>query len=318
MSLSNLHPVKKQTALTSVIATSLILGSVALPGAFLCDRPVQGQVSISPLTIEVQAKRGQAYGVITVGNNSQKAFRARVYAEPFTYTQDTGFQTLTASPTDLKSYLQFSPAELVVPAGVERRVRFIARFPPSLPDGEYRAIIFTQNLKEVSSTDGSGNKIGITARIGVAVYVRIGDIKPNFSVESARFNPQQNQIQLLVRNTGKASAGPTIDWTLKQGETTIKIGKVNPSWIVPESSRNLTLLDLNKDQPGLTPGNYQIKGKLQWGGGDRPNILPFDLNLEIPKNPDLKKGVGKGVNREPSEFGSLDSTETAKTPTASQ
>jgi hypothetical protein len=267
-----------KTPLTFAIASSLL---VALSTPFLEIRPAQAQVSISPLTVEVQANRGQANGVITVGNSSTEAFRARVYAEPFTYDPDAGFKTLESSPTDLRPYLQFSPAELVVPPGVDRRVRFAVRFPPSLPDGEYRAIIFTQNLQEITSTSG-GNKIGITARIGVTIYVRIGDLKPNLSVESTSFNTQQKQIQLLVRNTGKASVGPKVDWILKQGDKTIKTGKVDPSWIMPESSRNLTLLSFGKDQPALAPGTYQLQGKVLWGSGDRPTTLPFTLNLSIP------------------------------------
>jgi hypothetical protein len=264
-----------QKHLPSTIKLSLT--SLALSIPLLNILPARSQVSISPLVIEVQAKRGQGQGLITVGNSSNEAFRARVYAEPFIYNRETGFEVLTSSPNDLRPYLQFSPTELAVPAGVERRVRFIVRFPPSQPEGEYRAIIFTQNLKEVSSTDGSGNKIGITARIGVAVYVRIGDVKPNLSVASTSFNAEKNEIKLLVRNTGKASAGPVVHWTLKQGEKTVKTGKVESSWITAESDRNLTLLSEK-----LAPGKYQLEGKLEWGASDRPDTLPFNLDLEIP------------------------------------
>lgn len=280
MSLLNLRQVKNQKKSNSAIASTLFLGSLTLAAACLNILPVQAQVSISPLVVEVQAKRGQGQGLITVGNSSNEAFRARVYAEAFTYNRETGFEVLTSSPNDLRPYLQFSPTELVVPPGVERRVRFIVRFPPSQPEGEYRAIVFTQNLKEISSSDGSGNKIGITARIGVAIYTRIGDIKSNFSVASTSFNAQKKQLQLLVRNTGKASASPTVYWTLKQGETKVKTGKVEPAWIIAESDRNLTLFS-----GALAPGKYQIAGKLQWGASNRPNTLPFNLNLEIPALP---------------------------------
>lgn len=260
------------------VATTLVLGSLALPISVI--PPVQAQVSISPLTIEVQAKRGQAQGLITVGNSSNEAFRARVYAEPFTYNQDAGFQTLASSPNDLRPYLQFSPTELVVPPGVDRRVRFVARFPPNLPDGEYRAVIFTQNLKETFSTDGSGNKIGITTRIGVTVYVRIGDVKPELKVENVSFIPQKDQMQLKVSNTGKASVGSTVLWSLKQGEKTVATGKLNSSWIMAESGRNLLLPFPDKERPAA--GNYQFSGNLQWGKDENPSTIPFNFNLAIP------------------------------------
>ncbi|PAX45757.1 P pilus assembly protein, chaperone PapD, partial [Brunnivagina elsteri CCALA 953] len=75
----------------------------------------QAQVSLSPMIIEAQSSRGQAKGIINITNNSDETFRARVYAESFTYDKEKGFQTIPSSPNDLKPYLQFSPRELVVP-----------------------------------------------------------------------------------------------------------------------------------------------------------------------------------------------------------
>ncbi|NES23355.1 MAG: P pilus assembly protein, chaperone PapD, partial [Symploca sp. SIO3E6] len=126
-----------------LLTTASRLSGYLLSAALLWGGAAQAQMRISPLVIEVEAQRGQAQGVISVTNTSNEAFRARVYAEAFTYDRDTGFAILTSSPTDLTDYLQFSPRELTIPPGVTRRVRLISRFPPSLPEGEYRAVVFT-------------------------------------------------------------------------------------------------------------------------------------------------------------------------------
>ena len=266
---------------TSGCKSNWRLTSWALLAALFWAAPASAQVSISPLVIEVQARRGQAQGVIDVGNNTNEPFRARLYAEPFTYSRDNGFQTLEKGEhSDLTPYLQFSPRELNVPAGVNRRIRFIVRLPPSQPLGEYRAVVFTENLQQ--SVNERGNSVGLVTRIGVTIYVRNGDLSPTLSVENASWNSQQRQIQMLVKNTGGASTRSQVNWTLKRGETVVKTGNLNPTGIVAKSERNFLLGYPGKDQSSITPGEYQLSGELIWSEGENKRTKSFSVNLTIP------------------------------------
>lgn len=102
----NFASIRKSTLpLASVLLSSVLLSGIA-----------KANISISPMVVETEAKRGQAQGRITVSNPSTEDFRARVYTSPFTYDKETGFKTLSKSPTDLAPYLQFSPRELQVGA----------------------------------------------------------------------------------------------------------------------------------------------------------------------------------------------------------
>ncbi|MCC5658127.1 hypothetical protein LC608_14235 [Nostoc sp. XA010] len=267
----------------------LHLSSVLLSSALLWGSTALADIAISPMVIETQAKRGQTQGYITVYNQERNTFRARVYTSPFTYDHENGFQTLTSSPNDLSRYIQFSPRELEVPGTAKRRIRFIVRFPPSLPDGEYRTMIFTENLQTstVTQTDATNNNVKfqttIIPRIGVAVYVRKGDISPNLIPNSARLNPQ-GQIQLLVQNKGKASAIVGGNWTIKQGSQVIKTGAINNTTVIAEGERYLSVDSLNKNQPKLklSPGEYKLSGELGWGENNK-NKIPFSVNLTVPK-----------------------------------
>ncbi|MEH2087633.1 fimbrial biogenesis chaperone [Nostoc sp.] len=266
---------------SSLFASTLKLASWVLLATLFTSIPAQAQVSLSPMIIDLQANRGQSQASINISNSSDKPFRARVYAQPFTYDRDTGFKTLTSSPNDLNPYLQFSPRELVIPAGVTRRVRLITRFPANLPDGEYRSIIFTEKLDETK--DGNGNKINIVTRIGATVYVHQGNLSPNIVVDNARWNQKQQQIQLLVKNTGKASARAAVKWTLQQGNKVIKQGNVDPNFIIAESDR---YIPLNRPQPketALAAGEYQLSGELVWGDKNQ-NKQKFTVKLTIPAN----------------------------------
>ncbi len=271
----------------SIRKFSLPLASVLL-SSFLLSGIAKANISISPMVVETEAKRGQAQGRITVYNPDSQDFRARVYTSPFTYDKETGFKTLSESPTDLAPYLQFSPRELQVGASSKRNIRFIVRFPPSLPDGEYRTMIFTENLKRgiITETDSKTNvtlQTNIIPRIGVALYVRKGDVSPNLIPDSARFESKTNKIQLLVSNKGKASAILAGDWQLKKGKEVIQKGNISDTTVLAEGERYLTAKSLNKNQPKLAPGQYQLTGELGWGVNKKERI-PFNVKLMIPKN----------------------------------
>ncbi|MEA5626445.1 P pilus assembly protein, chaperone PapD [Nostoc sp. UHCC 0251] len=240
----------------------------------------KAQMSVSPLVIEAKAERGQAQGMITISNTSKTPSRIRIYAQPFTYSRDAGFQTLSSSPSDLTKYLQFSPRELTIKPGEVRRVRLISRLAPNLPDGEYRAVVFNETLTE--SKDAAGNNVTLVARIGVTLYVRKGNLSPKLAIDSASFNPEQKQIQLLVQNSGQATVLPSVNWTLRQGQTVVKTGQVDANAVVANSDRNFLLNYPSKDQPALKPGQYQLSGELFWGEDSKKSKLPFNLNITIP------------------------------------
>ncbi|MFB2773229.1 P pilus assembly protein, chaperone PapD [Pelatocladus sp. BLCC-F211] len=279
-------------AITSVLYNSFnrkksILGSAVLLGictlsAVLSTSAVQAQVRISPMVIEAQANRNQAEGVINVTNITNEPFRARVYVQPFSYNRDKGFETLSSSPTDLSPYLQFSPGELVVPPGTTRRIRLIAQLPPNLPDGEYRVVVFTENLKEIKTTDQNGNSLNIRAKIGSTFYVRKGNLSPQLTVDSSSFDAAKNQIKLLVRNIGQASVLPIANWTLKQQGKVIRSGKVEATGITAQSDRNLLLNLAGQEKTPISSGNYELSGELIWGQAPNQTSLPFNMNIIVP------------------------------------
>jgi hypothetical protein len=263
------------------LGSRLCLISGILSAALLTPIASLAQINLSPMKIEVKASRNQAQGVINITNTTKETFRARVYAESFTYKRDSGFETVPSHASDLTPYLQFSPRELIVPPGTVRRVRLNARLAPNMPNGEYRTIIFTEPLKENVIKNG-GNTTKIITRVGTAFFVRKGDIKPSLLVDTARWNSQTQKMLLLVRNNGKASAFPSVKWTLKQAGKVVKTGEAPAAGIVPESERNL-ILNTSRNTVAVNPGKYQLSGELMWGEGKNKNKLPFQLDLTVPQ-----------------------------------
>jgi hypothetical protein len=263
------------------------LSSIVFSTFLLSENTAKADIAISPLVIETAAKQGQAQGNITVTNGDTKSFRARVYTEPFTYDLETGFKLLDSSPFDLTPYLQFSPRELEVPGTDNRRIRFVARFPPSLPDGEYRTMLFTENLEatfqeEQNSSKGAIFRTAIVPRIGVAVYVRKGNISHNLTAVNARFDSKSQQLQLLVKNSGKASVITQGEWTIKKENKQIYNGRGIDTTVIAEGERYLTVDYSNAAKKiQLEPGEYQLSGNLGWGV-NQTNKIPFSVKFIVP------------------------------------
>ncbi|MEM8613586.1 MAG: P pilus assembly protein, chaperone PapD [Cyanobacteria bacterium P01_H01_bin.105] len=254
--------------------------SLGLFASALWAGAASAQVGISPLVVEVEAERGRAQGVITVTNDSDEEFRARVYMEPFTYDQEDGFQSLETAPEDLSSYLRFSPIELEVPADESRKIRFVAQLPPSLAEGEYRGVLFTETLVETINEEGV--RVVLKTRVGATIYVRHGDLSPELTVDRAFVDIEDNQLELLVNNTGPASSRPRVDWQLMQADTEVATGVTEPFAVLAEGSRHLPLGDFDETFATLSPGQYQLTGDLIWAEDEEWETLPFELDVTIP------------------------------------
>ncbi|NEP19871.1 MAG: P pilus assembly protein, chaperone PapD [Leptolyngbya sp. SIO4C1] len=240
--------------------------------------PARADLGATPLIIEAEAERGQAEGTIRVRNTGNELLRVRVYAEPFIYDRDQGFQTVSEIPNDLAPYLIFSPREFEIQPRSERRVRLAIRLAPSLPDGEYRTVVFSETLAESDGDSG----VGLLTRVGTTVYVRKGELSPDLAVDQAQFDVETNQIELLVRNIGTASVLPEIDWTLSQQGNQI-YGRTFPfGTVLADSERLVPIFIPSEEQGPLASGEYQLTGKLTWGEGDRQQVAPFSTTVIVP------------------------------------
>ena len=250
------------------------VGSMIMAIASLLPAIVQAQVNVSPLVISTQTRQGTARSLITLTNRGSQPVRMRLYAAPFTYTEDR-FEVLESSPNDLSPYLIFSPRELVVEPGQQRRIRALARLLPSLPAGEYRAVIFAEPLRERTQDGG----LRVNSRIGVTVYVRHNNPTFNLAVDGATYISNQKQISLQVSNTGNATIRPGVEWQLRQGDAKVLSGEVASYTVIAEGKRNIPLRR-DTSEP-LPAGTYQLTGNLVWGNPRNPEKLPFNLSLLV-------------------------------------
>ncbi|WOD39829.1 hypothetical protein [Nodosilinea sp. E11] len=242
----------------------------------------QAQVRVGPMLIQSQAQRGQAQSVIQITNLGNEPYRARVYASPFTY-DDEGFKVVDASASDLTPYLLYAPREVLIEPGQTQQVRLVARLLPSADAGEYRAVIFTEELRaaaptaDSTATSATTAQVRIVPRIGVVMFVRQGDARSAIAATAARVDAARQTIALSVNNQGNASARAITRWALSQNGASVQSGEVSETTIIAGEQRNIRI-NYGANGQALRPGAYVLSGELTSGDG----TIPFSLNVTIP------------------------------------
>ncbi len=256
-----------------------ILLPVALIAGLMAGVAHAQLLRVSPLVIQTQAEKGQARASVEFTNTGDKTYRARIYTIPFTYNRE-GLENLKSSPNDLTPYLSFSPRELMLEPNQTRTVRLSARFVPNTPDGEYRALLYADQLNEVDPNNPSP-AVTLKTRLGITVYVTKGDLTPVLKVQQAIYNPQKKQILLLATNSGSATTRPKTQWIISQNNQEIATGILDNTTIIAGGDRYLTIPYPPQGKP-LMAGTYQLSGQLDWSF-PKSGTLTFSVPLTIPK-----------------------------------
>ena len=89
-------------------------------------------------------------------------------------------------------------------------------------------------------------------------------------------------VQLLVKNSGKASVITQGEWTIKKENKQIYNGRGIDTTVIAEGERYLTVDYSNAAKKiQLEPGEYQLSGNLGWGV-NQTNKIPFSVKFIVP------------------------------------
>jgi hypothetical protein len=224
---------------------------------------------VSPPRFELATKPGKTLrGVIEVSNRSTASGRYLVHTADWTLAPDFSvtFQD-DLQPGSCRPWVAIERPEVVVPGGGTLRYRFEAAVPADAPSGECRFAVMIEGA-EPSVASSKGLTMPVTGRIGVIVYVTIGDGAPDMEVlgpKVAALNGQQVPT-LRVHNGGNAHGRVTgfITGTDAKGISYDFMPSDFP--ILPHEEREVFLTPSTPadDHPTLT-FPVTVKGTLEWG-----------------------------------------------------
>ena len=229
---------------------------------------------VSPPRFEVDAKAGNTLRqVIEITNRSAQPARYRIHTADFVLGSDYGVTFHDELLADsCRPWVAIERPLVSLPANGTMRYRFEVQVPQDAPAGECRFAVMIE-ADEPQLTKAGEVSLPIVGRIGVIVYVKVGDAAPLLEV----FGPQTVTLNgrqvpaIKVHNSGNAhtrlsgflsgkdAAGRKYDFT--PSDLPILPGEVRYVFLSPSTSDN--------PNPTLT-FPVSVQGTLEWANQSTP------------------------------------------------
>ena len=224
---------------------------------------------VSPPRFELQAKPGKTVrSVIEISNRSSAAAKFLIHTADWTLGADFGVTFHDdLQEGSCRPWVALERPEVEVPGGGTLRYRFEVTLPADAPAGECRFAVMIEGDKP-SIAQSNGLNVPVTGRIGVIVYLTVGDGEPALEIlgpETATLNGQKVPT-LRVHNagnahgrmggylTGKDARGVSYDFT--PSDYPILPHEVREVFLTPSTTTS--------DHPTLS-FPVTVKGTLEWG-----------------------------------------------------
>jgi fimbrial chaperone protein len=247
---------------------------LALAALALGAQPAAAQgfaALVSPPRFELSAKPGASLrSVLEVSNRAAAPAHYRIHSADFDLTAQFGVVFHDAlQPGSCRPWVALERPEATLPGGGTMRYRFEITVPKDAPSGECRFAILIEGA-DASVAQAGGVQLPIAGRIGVIVYLAIGDAAPKLEV----FGPHIVTLNgkrvptLRVHNAGNAHG--RVSGFLTGKDATGARFDFTPSDfpILPQEEREVYFLPSlpGNDSPSLT-FPVSVRGTLEWTGG---------------------------------------------------
>jgi hypothetical protein len=228
---------------------------------------------VSPPRFELTAKPGApAREVIEITNAS---------AQPAKFKLRTAEWTLDASgavkfddalaPGSCRPWVAIERREITVSPGGKYRYRFEVAPPADAKSGECRFAVLVEGDEQ--NVQAGNLSFPVSGRLGVIVYVMVGDAKPELKVVGGKVATveQQPTPVILVKNDGTAHG--RVSAFLSGTDATGKKLEFTTSTlpILPGETRDIALVvHRERDEAVSIAWPITIRGKLEWGDKTTP------------------------------------------------
>ncbi len=224
---------------------------------------------VSPPRFELAAQPGKTVrSVIEISNRSTAPSRYLMRTADWNFSADFSVNFRDdLQPGSCRPWVAIERPEVVVPGAATLRYRFEVTVPADTPPGECRFAVMIEGA-EPSISHSKGLDMPVTGRIGVIVYLTVGDGEPLLEVlgpKIATLNGQQLPT-LRVHNSGSAHGRMTGFLTGTDAKGISYDFTPSDFPILPHEEREvfLTPSTATDDHPTLT-FPVTVKGRLEWG-----------------------------------------------------
>ncbi|MFO1311755.1 MAG: hypothetical protein U1F41_06760 [Burkholderiales bacterium] len=226
---------------------------------------------VTPPRFELRAKAGETLrGVFELSNRSTAPTKFRVYTADWTLARDWSVDFKTElQPGSCRPWVAIERPEIVVPGGGRVRYRFDVAVPADASPGECRFAIMVEGA-DPSMAKGAGLDIPIAGRLGIIVYVNVGDTLPRIALLGGKVVDHNGRRvpAIVVRNDGAAHGrlfgflngrdAKGTSYELSPSDLPILPGETREVILTPSTEGN--------DAPVLAYP-VTVTGRLEWQGG---------------------------------------------------
>jgi hypothetical protein len=224
---------------------------------------------ISPPRFEVSAKPGKTLrNVIEVSNRSTATAKYLIHTADWTLSQDFSVSFHDdLQPGSCRPWVALERPIVEVPGGGTLRYRFEVTVPVDAPAGECRFAVMIEGA-EPSIAASKGLDLPITGRIGVIVYLAIGNGAPDLEVLGPKVTTLNGrQVPTLRIHNGGTAHGRMAGFLTGTDAKGISYDFTPADFpILPHEEREVFLTpSTNKDDHPTLTFPVTVKGTLEWG-----------------------------------------------------
>jgi len=246
----------------------LLAGALA---ALTTSTPAQAQFSlaVSPPRFELSAQPGERVReVIELTHRDTPSGAYKLKTADWTFRPDASVDfSDELLPGSCRPWVAIERRELGLSSGRPYRFRFEVTPPPGTPPTECRFAVMVEGQQAATAP---GVPVALGARIGVIVYVAVGDVAPVLEVVGSSVQTVDGRPtpMLRIRNTGTAHGrlAGFLSGT-DAGGTALEL-QASTTPIMPGETREIALV---ANKPGDTDNTVTVRfpitisGKLEWG-----------------------------------------------------
>ena len=235
----------------------------------------QFAVNVAPARFELQAKPGQVLREsLEIGNDDLAVADYSLRTSDWTLNRDGGveFQPDILAPDSCRPWVRIERYKVRVGGKSRRKYRFEVHVPADARDGLCRfALLIEPGSIAMQVSPIENIQMPLQGRVGVIVYVRVGNARPALAVERLAIEPVNGRPTpvAFVRNEGTAQgrADGVLEGSDAKGRSFELV--VSPLPVLPGETRRIPLWPQEPDSARKEPLSppFRIKGTIEWEGG---------------------------------------------------
>ena len=266
---------------SSGLRESRLLFGLALAAVVLLVAPscLAGQgfaALVSPPRFELKAKPGEVLKeTVDIENEDASLAQYEIKTADWSLDEQGGvvFLERDLQPESCRTWTRLERHAVKLPSKARKLYRFEVHVPADASAGECRFALLIEPTPDNAVLARAGElQFPIQARIGVIVYVKVGDARPNLEFRGLKISPVNGKPTpvALFFNSGNAHGRPEgiLNAVDKNGLEFEMI--VSPSPILPGQLREIPIWPTDPEGTGKTVEYtmpLKLKGSIEWDGG---------------------------------------------------